>query len=179
MKFNSDLMVRVIAVVGISVSLGGLNASAIDTQRWGIADMQRALQSVESGKKAKTQLEKEFNAKKKELQTEEAAIKKTTEDFKKQASVMNEDARGKKQADLQERIFKFQEKTSRSQQEITQKEHDLTFPIITKLKTIAEEVRKKRAYSGIIQKEAVIASDEKDDVTDDMIAEFDKQSKAK
>src|SRR4029079_6472419 len=110
----------------------GASAQANDGVKVGTVDMQQALQTVDAGKAAKAQLEKEFNAKKKELQGEEAAIKKMGEEFKKQAAVMNDDARGKKQAEIQERIMKFQEITARSQSEIQTKERDLTQPIITK-----------------------------------------------
>ena len=53
-----------------------------------VVDLQKALQSVESGRQAKSTLEKEFNEKKKALQAEEEAIKKMTEDFKKQSLVL-------------------------------------------------------------------------------------------
>src|SRR4051812_7044319 len=72
-------------------------------------DMQKALQTVEAGKKAKAQLEKEFNSKKKMLDDEQNAIKKLTEEFKKQSMVLNDEARMKKQTEIQERMGKFQE----------------------------------------------------------------------
>src|SRR4051794_15446420 len=75
------------------------------TQKIYYVDMQKALQSVSAGKKAKAQLEKEYNSKKEKLQAEETkikeeseAFKKATESFKKQSDVMNEEGRAKKQA---------------------------------------------------------------------------------
>jgi outer membrane protein len=49
----------------------------------GTVDMQRAIQTSETGKKAKGELEQAFNKKKKELQAEEANLKKLQEDFQK------------------------------------------------------------------------------------------------
>jgi outer membrane protein len=140
-------------------------------------DMQKALQSVESGKKAKAQLEKEFNAKKKELQGEEAAIKKMGEEFKKQAAVMNEDARAKRQAEIQERIMKFQETTGRSQAEIQQKERDLTGPIIGRLRGVIGDIAKSKGYSVVLEKNenTVLFSQEKDDLTAAVIEAVNKK----
>ena len=155
-------------------------AAAEPTPKIGTVDMQRALQTVEAGKKAKTHLEQAFNSKKKELQSEESSIKKMTEEFKKQALVMSDEARAKKQAELQERIMKFQELTARSQTEIQQKERELTQPILTKLRSIIANNAKKHDYTVVLEKNEnnVLFSLEKDDMTDEVISEFNKSHKA-
>jgi outer membrane protein len=162
------------------VSFGLSSACLADELRIGTVDMQRALQTVDLGKKAKSQLEKEFNIKKKELQAEEESLKKMTEDFKKKSLVMSDEAKGKKQAEVQERIMKFQELTARSQTEIQQKERDLTQPIIVKLKAVIAETAKKKAYSVVLEKNEnnVLYSLDKDDMTSEVISTFDKQGKS-
>ncbi|CAM6054193.1 unnamed protein product [Sphagnum tenellum] len=162
----------------ISLSLSSASFASEDL-KIATVDMQKALQSVDMGKQAKSQLEKEFNAKKKELQAEEATLKKLTEDFKKQSLVMSDEARTKKQGELQERIVKFQELTARSQTEIQQKERDLTQPIITKLRTIITESAKKKGYTLVLEKNenTVLYSLDKHDITGDIINTFDSQNK--
>jgi outer membrane protein len=142
-------------------------------------DLQKALQSVDAGKKARTALEKEFNAKKDELQGEEAQIRKMTEDLKKQAAVLSEEARGKKGAEIQERYMKFQEKTMRSQQNIQQKERELTQPLLTKLREIIAEMAKQKGYTLVLEKSenSVLFSLEKDDLTTEVIGQFNKKNK--
>jgi outer membrane protein len=143
----------------------------------GTVDMQRALQNTESGKKARTQLEKEFNNKKQQLQTEETAIKKLAEEFKKQSLVMSDDARAKKQAVVNERIMKFQELTQRSQAEIQQKERELTQPIVTQIKSAIAELAEKRSYTFVAEKNenTVLYSLSEDDLTDDVVSAVDKK----
>lgn len=167
------------SVLLLALSLAPSLALAEDAPKLATVDMQRALQTVDAGKKAKAQLEKEFNTKKKELQTEEAAIKKMGEEFKKQAAVMNEDARGKKQGEIQERIMKFQEVTGRSQQEIQMKERELTQPIIGKLRTVIGDLAKSKGYTVVLEKNenTVLYSQEKDDLTEQVIAAFNKANK--
>jgi len=178
MKFFGN-RTRKMVVTGLGLFVGVLHFGhptfAATDLKIGTVDMQKALQSVDAGKKAKAQLEKDFNAKKKELQGEEAAIKKMTEEFKKQSLVMSDEARAKKQGELQERIMKFQEQTARSQAEIQQKERDLTQPIISKLKTIIADAAKKHEYGVVLEKNesSVLYSQDKDDLTAEVISTYD------
>lgn len=137
-------------------------------------DMQKALQTVEAGKKAKSQLEKEFNTKKKMLDDEQTAIKKLTEEFKKQSMVLNDEAKAKKQAEIQDRMVKFQEQMMRSQTEIQQKEAELTAPIIKSLRTAVKEMAAKKGYSLVLDKNenTVIFSEEKDDLTGELVKAY-------
>src|SRR5580700_10899592 len=69
--------------------------------KMGFIDMQKAIQETAAGKKAKKDLEDEFNKKKKDLEKREADIKKMGEDFEKRSMAMNEEARMKKQGEIQ------------------------------------------------------------------------------
>jgi outer membrane protein len=172
-------MAKMMALV-VALGLMAPAVWAADTApKIGTVDMQKALQNVEAGKKAKAQLEKEFNAKKKELQTEEASIKKMGEEFKKQSLVLNDEARMKKQSEIQERIMKFQELTARSQAEIQQKEQELTQPIIMRLRQIIGDMAKQKGYTVVLEKNenTVLFSLEKDDLTADVVGAFNKAGK--
>ncbi|MGE0615362.1 MAG: OmpH family outer membrane protein [Bacteriovoracia bacterium] len=148
--------------------------------RIGTVDMQTALQTVGAGKKARSELEKEFNKKKDELQKEEASIKKMHEDFQKQSLVMNDQTRAKKQQELQQRILKFQEETGRSQMEIQKKEQELTAPIIKNLRKIIQGIAAKKSYTVILEKNenTVLFSLEKDDLTSEVIEAYNKENKS-
>ena len=152
-------------------------ASAV--QKIGTVDMQKALQTVEAGKKAKTQLEKEFNTKKKMLDDEQNAIKKLTEEFKKQSMVLNDEARMKKQTEIQERMAKFQDQMMRSQTEIQQKEASLTAPIVKSLKDLIKDVAAKKGYQMVLDKNEamVIFSQEKDDLTEEVVKTYNSKNK--
>lgn len=160
-----------VVVLGLSL---GLVSVAKAEEKIGVVDMQKALQTVEAGKKAKAQLEKEFNAKKKELEGEESAIKKMGEEFKKQSLVLNDEARGKKQMEIQEKIYRFQEKTQKSQLEIQQKEQELTAPILKGIRATIAEVAKKKNYTIILEKNEnnVLYFNEKEDLTQEVIKAY-------
>jgi outer membrane protein len=147
----------------LALALGSAKAEEL---RVGTVDMQKAIQSVEAGKKAKSQ-------------KEEADIKKMSEEFRKQSLALNDEARARKQSELQERIMKFQELTARSQQEIAQKEQELTQPIVSGLRKIISELAKQKGYSVILEKNenTVLFSQEKDDLTQDVISAYNKSGK--
>lgn len=154
----------------------GFTASAAEI-KLGFIDMQKAIQETAAGKKAKKDLEEEFNKKKKDLDKREAEIKKMGEDFEKRSMAMNEDARLKKQGEIQGEMRKYQELASKSQIEIQKKERDLTQPIVSKLRGILEEIAKKEDYTVILEKseQSVMFAKKEIDLTERVIKEYDKK----
>ena len=127
--------------------------------------------------KAKKELEDEFNKKKKELEKREADIKKMGEDFEKRSMAMNEDARTKKQGEIQGEMRKYQEMAAKAQMEIQKRERDLTQPIVTKLRSILEDIAKKENFTVILEKSenAVMYAKKDIDLTERIIKEHDKK----
>ena len=143
----------------------------------GYVDMQRAIQETSAGKKAKKELEENFNKKKKDLEKFEADIKKKGEEFEKRSMAMNEDARNKKNAEIQGEMRKYQEMAAKSQMEIQKQERDLTQPIVTKLRGELEAIAKKEDYTIILEKSenGVMWAKKELDLTDRLIKDHDKK----
>jgi outer membrane protein len=183
MKFMVSVRLNRLSVLSLAAVLGMSSAfvspaHASDDFKIAVVDMQKALQSVEAGKKAKSQLEKEVEAKKKEFDNEKAAITKMGEEFKKQSLVMSDEARAKKQNELQERVAKLQQKGMETEQSLRMKEQQLTQPIINKLRGIVSEQAKKKGYSMVLEKNenTVIFSQDKDDLTQEVVSAYNKSS---
>ena len=169
MKYDAKLFGLALPALVLGLGMHAGVAHALEA-KIGVVDMQLALQSSDEGKKAKADLEKEFNLKKKELQAEEAKIKKASDEFTKQAPVLAPEARAKKQGEIQESIALFQERTARAQTEIQQKERDKTLPIIGKVRSKTAEVAKKDSYTHVFDKSVVVyLKDEADDLTDKVV----------
>jgi outer membrane protein len=146
-------------------------AHADDSTHVAIIDMQRAIQTSDAGKKAKGELEQAFNKKKKELQTEEATLKKLQEDFQKKQSALSDSAKKEQQAKLQERFMKYQELLQKSQTEIQKREQEMSEPIIKQIRVKVAEIAKKKNYNLVLEKNenVVIYYNDKDDLTDEVI----------
>lgn len=145
--------------------------------KFGYIDMQKAIQDTAAGKKAKKDLEDEFNKKKKELEKKEADIKKMHEDFEKRSMAMNEDARMKKQQEIRGEMGKYQETAAKAQMEIQKRERDLTQPIVTKLRGIIDDIAKKEDFTMIFEKaeNSVMWAKKETDLTERVVKAYDKK----
>jgi outer membrane protein len=137
----------------------------------GIVDMQKCIQSSDSGKKAKAELEGAFNKKKKELQEQEASLKKLQEDFQKKQGALSDSAKKEQQAKMQEKFMKYQENLQRSQAEIQKKEQEMSEPILRKIREKVSEIAKKKSLNLVLEKNdnIVIFRDEKLDITEEVM----------
>ena len=141
----------------------------------GVVDMQKAIQSTESGKKAKKELETEFEKRKKELQKKETDLKKMGDDLEKKKSVLSEEVLGKKQAEMQEEMMKYRESLNKNQMEIQKKEQDLTRPILETMRKVIAETAKAGGYTVVLENSAgVLYAEASTDLTDQVIKAFEK-----
>jgi outer membrane protein len=142
----------------------------------GYIDMQKAIQSTSAGKKAKAELEGDFNKKKKELEKKEVDLKKMGEDLEKKKSVLSEDALSKKQAELQDEMLKYRDVVGKSQLEIQKKERELTAPILEKMKKLIAKLAKDKGYTMVIENsQMVLYATPEADLTDEVIKAFEKE----
>ncbi|MBX9767138.1 MAG: OmpH family outer membrane protein, partial [Bdellovibrionales bacterium] len=140
-------------------------------------DMQKAIQSVDQGKKAKKELETEFNAKKKKLEAKEKDLKEMGDDLEKKAMALSDEARSRKQREFQEEMLKYQKMVAQSQQEIQGRERELTAPILEKMKSVIEKLAQEEGFTMIFEKneQSVIWAKKEVDITDKVIASFEKR----
>ncbi len=164
-----------IAIIGFSI----FSFLAFSEVKVAYVDLQRALQTVEAGKKAKAQLEKEMAHKKASLEKEQSQLLKEAEEFDKKVAIFNEVTRLKKQNELEKKKFEFQKKALEIQMSLQQKERDLTKPIIDELRAIIEEIGKTRKYQLIIEKNegAVLYAESGGDLTQEVISRFNSRKK--
>lgn len=172
----SFLRKRMLFISGLVLLLGSPLAMA--DFKFAVVDLQKALQSVDAGKKAKATLEKEFNEKKKVLQAEEESLKKMAEDLKKQSLALSDEAKARKQGEFQERVAKYRELFGKSQMDIQARERELTEPIINKLKSIVHEYGESENYNIVFEKNenSVVFSQKKDDITEKVVSIYNKKS---
>jgi outer membrane protein len=165
-------------LVGVVFLLSGAVAMAeAESVKIGYIDMQKAIQTTEAGKKAKKELESEFNAKKKELQEKEKDLKKLSEDLEKKSMVLSDEVKQKKQLEFQEEMIKYRDLVGKSQLAIQERERNLTQPILEKLRSIIGDIGEKEAYTVILEKaeNSVLWAKKKIDLTDRVVGEFNKK----
>ena len=145
----------------------------------GVINLDKIINTIEDGKKVRAKLETEFNTKKKSLEKDEDAIKKAQEDYKKQASVLNEQARGKKEQEIQEMIGKIQAKHMDYQKDMQKLEGELRKPLMEKIEKIVEEVSLAEGVDITVEvgtSPLVFAKDKKD-LNDKVVESYNKKNK--
>jgi outer membrane protein len=172
--------ISMVSAAGMFAMVVGSTASAADL-KIGYIDMQKAIQESSTGKDAKKKLEREFNAKKSELEKKKTEIEKMAEDLEKKKVALSDDVRARKAQDIQGEMVKFQQEAMKSEQEFRRKEQEMTKPIIEKLQSAIDEVAKEKGYAMIIERgtaqQVVIWAKKELDVTDDVIKLYEKKSK--
>lgn len=153
---------------------------AANETKIGTFDMQKALQTVNAGKRAKEKLEKEFQARQKEIEGEKTAFDKAKAEYEKQMLVLSDDAKRKKEKELSEKFMKLQQSAQKTEMEFRQKERDATSPLLEQLKKTAETVAKDKGYTIILEKNesSVMISPTSDDITSAVISTFDEKNKS-
>ncbi len=141
----------------------------------GFVDVPKAIQATSAGKKAKAELEGQFNKKKKELEKKEADLKKMNEDLEKKKTVLSEEALHAKQAEFQGEMMKFRDEVAKSQSEIQKRQQELTAPILEKMQKTIAKVSKDQGYSLVLQNtQGVLYATPDADLTDAVVKAFEK-----
>src|SRR3989338_8438472 len=87
-----------------------------------VVSLQRALNEVEEGKKAKTALQTDFASKQKEIESLKDELKKMRDDVEKQKMVLSEDALKAKSNEMQTKLMNLQQKAGDYEKQLQQKE---------------------------------------------------------
>lgn len=165
----------------LSSVLFAADPPATSALRVAYVDLQKALQSVEAGRNAKEQLEKEVTAKRTSLEKMQQGLQQEAEQFEKKAAIMNDGAKAAKQAELQKKFAEFQKNAAESQMELQKRERELTQPLITELRQIIEGIGKEKAYQLILEKNegAVLYAEAGSDLTEQVVEKFNARQKNK
>jgi outer membrane protein len=160
-----------------ALAAGEPSKGSEDRVKIGYVDLQRVLATVAEAKKARADLEREFKAKKQQLDEEQVRLKKMGDDFMQQQTAMSEEAKVKRQTELRERFEKLNESMSKAQTDLQTKEQEMSRPIIGKIREIVSDIAKRKAYSTVLEKNdmLVLYSWEKDDLTPEVMSTFDER----
>lgn len=162
--------------VMVLIATFGFSAASLANFKAGYIDMQKAIQSTSAGKKARKDLEKEFEKKKSGLQAKEANLKKKMEAFEKKKMVLSEKKRAEQQRDLQQQMLKFREELQKSRLSMQQKEIEVTKPILKKMQTIIGDVAKSKGLSMVFERnqDSVMWANTNLDITDAVVKKYNK-----
>lgn len=144
------------------------------SQKFGYVDLNRALNTVNEGRRAKSQLEADGKAKKQKLEILQNELKKMKEDLDKQRLILSAEAMREKEMKFQQKFLELQKKSVDFEKDFAEKEVSFIKPISEKLKRVITSMGKKEGYTMIIPKEMALYSPPGTDLTDKIIAAYNK-----
>jgi outer membrane protein len=141
----------------------------------GYVDVQRAVQEVEEGKAARARLQQELQQKRSDLDVKRATLEKMKADYDKQAPVLSDDAKKKKQDELQKAFLEAQNDAQRMQEELQSKEQEAMASIGKRLTQIVAEVSDKESFSFVLDKAALLYAPAASDVTNEVVRRYNER----
>lgn len=167
MKKTVSLLIAALFVTG---------AATAAELKIGFVDVRKAIESTKAGQKVKKDLEADFKKREKDLQKRANDVKKMNEDYEKKSLVLSDEAKLKKQQELQEEMMKYNQEVQKNTADLRKKEQDLMEPIFKKMQDVINNMAKKEGYSLILQnRENVLYATQDVDLTDKVVKEFEKK----
>lgn len=165
-------MKRFILAVLLTVCVTAGTAFAADA-KIGYIDMQRAINSSESGKEAKEQLAARLKKYQDEINLRQEDLKRMKEELEKQGMLLSDTARSSKEKDYQQKLKEFQRFTKDAQDELQGKDEEFTRKILEGMEKVIQEYGKKNGFSFIfVKNESMLFADDKSDLTEDVLKLF-------
>lgn len=140
----------------------------------GFIDLQKALNLSDAGVKAKAEIGQQVKKYEAKVATEQEALKAMKKELDKQAVLLSDEARAKKEREFQQRAKEFQRFTKDIQEELQQKDADYTKRIIDEVLTIARKIGKEKGLAVILEKSesSLVYGDPAADLTDEVIKAY-------
>lgn len=163
-------------VLGLILA-SGLNATAATDVKIGIVDIPKAIQATKEGQKIKKNLEEEYNKKKADLEKKVKDISTMQADFEKKSLVLSDEARLKKQQEIDTEKQKYMELREKNMQDLAKKDRDLSQPMIKKLNDVINEIAQKEGFTMILHKndQNLVWATKELDITDKVVKALEKK----
>jgi outer membrane protein len=141
----------------------------------GYVDVQRAVLEVEEGKATRSRLQAELQQKRADLEKKRADLEKMKADYDKQAPVLSDDAKRKKQEELQKAYIDAQTAGQQMQEELSGKEQEAMQGISKRLIQVVAEISDKENFTFVFDKAALLYQPAAADITNEVVRRYNER----
>lgn len=151
--------------------------------KMGVVDPQAVLEGSKAGQRALSELKQYAEARQKILAGDEHELKTLQQELENENGALTDDERQAKQQKFREKLQAYQQRAQDFNQELATKQKQLVDEYMQKIRDATKVVAQKEGLSLVMDKgsestlEIVIYSKKSLDVTDQVIAEFDRRYK--
>lgn len=178
------------ALVFLSALLIGLVAGPSFPRTWaaesfkmGVVDPQEVLERSKAGRRELDRLREYTAARQRILNNDEQELKKLEEEFKELESKLTDEQKQEKQNQFRSKVQDYQRRLQEFNQELAAKQKEMVADYMKKISAATKAVAVKKGFTLVVDKgsettiKIVIYNKEALDLTDEVIAEFDRQYK--
>jgi outer membrane protein len=166
-------------LVLVALALSPALVAAQERVKIGFIDLQRAIMESAPGKKAKARFEAQIKKAESDLLKEKQELERLKADFDKKGPLLKDEERRNLEADLQRRYVLYQRTMGDHQQELRQKEGELTGDILKELQQIVTEIGKSDKFTLIFERSQILYNDQAIDITNKVIETYNSRAKTK
>jgi outer membrane protein len=161
------------------ILLFSASAWAQEKIKMGYIDIQRAIVESQSGKKAKENFQAQVKKAEGELLKEKQELERLKSDLDKKSPLLKEEERRSLEKELDRRYLGYQRTMRDSQEELRQRENEMTGVILKELEKIVAEIGKNEKFTLILERSQVLYIDQGIDITNKVIEVYNSRSPGK
>jgi outer membrane protein len=150
-----------------------------DRVKIGFIDVQRAISESQAGKRAKEKFQAQIKKAEGDLLKEKSELERLKADLDKKGPLLKDEERRNLEVELQRRYTNYQRGMTDQQQDLRQKESEMTADILKELEKIVNEVGKAEKFTLILERSQVLYSDQGIDITNRVIDAYNARNKPK
>lgn len=144
-------------------------------------DLQRAVVEVDEGRAAKGRVQALVESKQKDFDKEKDALQAEKAAYDKQVATMTEDARRKKEDELQKKLFDFQQRAEKSRAEVQETERKELGAIFARMEPLLAQIATRDGFTMVFDKtgSGLAYAPPSLDLTNELIRTYNDQYKGK
>ena len=180
------LLVWTIALMVLAIALPSMAAPQAPKEtaakkevsiKLGIIDTAKIMRESKAAKNAQTIFLKDLEAKRGILAAKEKEVRLLEEELKSQDTQLSPEERNSKNDKMAKEVKELSRLKSDLEEDLKKKDVELTRKLIGEIREIVNTFYKKENYTLILEKNAVVASDNAIDITDKIIQLYDGQKR--
>jgi outer membrane protein len=157
------------ALLGIASLASAARAQA---PKFGYVDVQRAIQEVEEGRAARTRLKTEYDQRRAQIDKKSADLEKMQQDYEKQAPVLSDDAKRKKQEEFQKALIEARKSASDLQEDMNRQEQQAMSSILQRIQQVVAEIAEREGVAFVIDKSTLLFAPAAADMTNEVVRRY-------
>ncbi|HYZ90409.1 MAG TPA: OmpH family outer membrane protein [Myxococcales bacterium] len=138
----------------------------------GYVDVQRAIQEVEEGRNARTRLKGEYDLRKAQIDKKSADLERMQQEYEKQAPVLSDDAKRKKQEEFQKAYADARKSAGELQEDMNRQEQQAMAGILQRIQQVVADIAERESFTYVMDKGTLLYAPGAADITNEVVRRY-------